>query len=326
MEKAYFNNIGSEIISRLESAKDSLCIAMAWFTSSELFQELLNCLSRKVKVELVLLDNPTNFMEFAPDFNRFIEAGGIFRLSKPENGFMHHKFCIIDNEILITGSYNWTYNAENRNIENIVISDVSSVVEEFQSEFSRLIRTTEKADECPRLTWDEIGQRDDTDYREINSEIEYICEARNLAVQKVIKPNTTVQIIDTKRTPCAKYDIGLETNGVKIGYETNYFFFFINQGQELPYSSESYTFYVDSKHEKEFPCTLVYGIRNEKRVVTIKKEDLMPVAYNKEDVNLEIRISMHLDIDGNLRVDVVCPSSGKTKRINSLNSDFVKYE
>ena len=122
----------------LEQARDTISIAMAWFTSSELFQEILNCLSRSVKVELVLLDNPTNFMEFAPDFNRFIKAGGIFRLANPENGFMHHKFCIIDNEVLITGSYNWTYNAENRNIENIVISDVSSVVEEFKKEFLSL--------------------------------------------------------------------------------------------------------------------------------------------------------------------------------------------
>ena len=132
-------------------------------------------------------------------------------MAKPENGFMHHKFCIIDDEVLITGSYNWTYNAENRNIENIVISDVSSVVEEYKREFSRLVRVTDIAYECPRLTWNEIGQRDDVDYREMNYEIEYICEAQNLAVQKVIKPNTTVQIVDTKRLPRAKFDIGIES-------------------------------------------------------------------------------------------------------------------
>ena len=297
---------------------------MAWFTSSELFQELLNCLSRKVKVELVLLDNPTNFMEFAPDFNRFIEAGGIFRLSKPENGFMHHKFCIIDNEILITGSYNWTYNAENRNIENIVISDVSSVVEEFQNEFSRLIRTTEKTDECPRLTWNEIGQRDDADYREMNYEIEYICEARNLAVQKVIKPNTTVQIIDTKRIPRAKYDIGIESIDDK-GH--NMFASFIAKGQELPYKSGERIFYIDSKNNTTFPCSLIYGTPNQRDSwQLIKEESLLPVAKGIADDDLEIRFSMHLDIDGNLRVDVICPKSGHTMMISSLQSDFVKYE
>ena len=324
MEKAYFCNIRSEIIPLLKQARVTISVAMAWFTSSELFQELLNCLSRKVKVELVLLDNPTNFMEFAPDFNRFIEAGGIFRLSKPENGFMHHKFCIIDNEILITGSYNWTYNAENRNIENIVISDVSSVVEEFQNEFSRLIRTTEKADECPRLTWNEIGQRDDADYREMNYEIEYICEARNLAVQKVIKPNTTVQIIDTKRIPRAKYDIGIESIDDK-GH--NMFASFIAKGQELPYKSGERIFYIDSKNNTTFPCSLIYGTPNQRDSwQLIKEESLLPVAKGIADDDLEIRFSMHLDIDGNLRVDVICPKSGHTMMISSLQSDFVKYE
>lgn len=324
MEKAYFCNIRSEIIPLLKEARVTISVAMAWFTSSELFQELLNCLSRKVKVELVLLDNPTNFMEFAPDFNRFIEAGGIFRLSKPENGFMHHKFCIIDNEILITGSYNWTYNAENRNIENIVISDVSSVVEEFQNEFSRLIRTTEKTDECPRLTWNEIGQRDDADYREMNYEIEYICEARNLAVQKVIKPNTTVQIIDTKRIPRAKYDIGIESIDDK-GH--NMFASFIAKGQELPYKSGERIFYIDSKNNTTFPCSLIYGTPNQRDSwQLIKEESLLPVAKGIADDDLEIRFSMHLDIDGNLRVDVICPKSGHTMMISSLQSDFVKYE
>ena len=322
MEKAYFNNIRSEIIPRLKSAKDNVNIAMAWFTSSELFQELLNCLSRKVKVELVLLDHPTNFMEHAPDFNRFIEAGGIFRLSKPENGLMHHKFCIIDNEILITGSYNWTYNAENWNIENIVISDVLSVVEEFQNEFSRLIRTTEKANECPRLTWDEIGQRDDVDYHELNKEIEYICKARNLAVQKVIKPNTTVQIIETKRTPRAKYDICIKVshNGAE-GYFT-----FIDKGKKLPYQSETSIFYIDSKTETTYPCPIVYAVPDEKRIVLIKEENLLPVAQDIADENLEIKFSMHLDIDGHLRVDVVCPQSGHTMMIPYSNRDLVIYD
>ena len=91
MEKAFFKNIRSEIIPLLRDAKKSVNIAMAWFTSNELFEELLRCRNRGITVELVLLDNPTNFMEFAPDFNRFIQAGGIFRLAHPENGFMHYR-------------------------------------------------------------------------------------------------------------------------------------------------------------------------------------------------------------------------------------------
>ena len=78
MEKAYFKNIRSEIIPLLNQAKDEVVIAMAWFTSNELFQALLDCRSRDVKVEVVILDNAINFMYYAPDFNILIKKGGIY--------------------------------------------------------------------------------------------------------------------------------------------------------------------------------------------------------------------------------------------------------
>ena len=158
----------------------------------------------------------------------------------------------------------------------------------------------------------------------MNYEIEYICEARNLAVQKVIKPNTTVQIIDTKRIPRAKYDIGIESIDDK-GH--NMFASFIAKGQELPYKSGERIFYIDSKNNTTFPCSLIYGTPNQRDSwQLIKEESLLPVAKGIADDDLEIRFSMHLDIDGNLRVDVICPKSGHTMMISSLQSDFVKYE
>jgi phosphatidylserine/phosphatidylglycerophosphate/cardiolipin synthase-like enzyme len=36
---------------------------------------------------------------------------------------MHNKFCVINNKILINGFYNWTYYAEDRNRENVLIID-----------------------------------------------------------------------------------------------------------------------------------------------------------------------------------------------------------
>ena len=118
MEQAYFKNIKREIIPYLNDAKQEVVVAMAWFTSDDLFQALIDCLGRNVSVELVLLDNASNFMYYAPDFNEFIKAGGILHIAKPEYRFMHHKFCVIDKKVVVTGSYNWTYYAETRNIEN----------------------------------------------------------------------------------------------------------------------------------------------------------------------------------------------------------------
>jgi hypothetical protein len=53
-------------------------------------------------------------------------------------GIMHHKFCLIDNKITINGSYNYSINASNNNVENIHVSDDTSTYSQFFSEFERL--------------------------------------------------------------------------------------------------------------------------------------------------------------------------------------------
>ena len=53
---------------------------------------------------------------------------------------MHHKFCIIDNNILFNGSYNWTYYAENRNRENLILfTELPEVIGDFKKEFDLTI-------------------------------------------------------------------------------------------------------------------------------------------------------------------------------------------
>jgi DNA uptake protein ComE-like DNA-binding protein len=51
---------------------------------------------------------------------------------------MHHKFAIIDNNLLLTGSYNWTFSANNRNDENLMVIDDLEIIEIFQNQFVNL--------------------------------------------------------------------------------------------------------------------------------------------------------------------------------------------
>lgn len=324
MEEVHFKRIQRVITHLLEKAQTSVHIAMAWFTNEELFIELLNCIKRKVNVELILLDSPTNFMEFAPDFNDFIKAGGTFRLASFEEGIMHHKFCVIDNKLVINGSYNWTYRAENNNIENIIVSDSTCTVSEFSTEFHRLAQLFTPQDDSPRLTWSEITQRVDTDFEEINREIKHICKTKNLPSRKEIKPITTVQIIEAKKTPVAKHCIGIEIidkNG-NPAFEP-----FISEKQHLPFKSKPIRLYMDTKNEVSYPCRIIYGQPdNNSTWRLIKEDDLASIAKNISDENLEIEFSIHLDVNGSLRTDIACQESGRTMMISALNSELVAYE
>ena len=51
---------------------------------------------------------------------------------------MHNKFAIIDNRILLTGSYNWTFSANHRNDENLMVIDDPEIIEIFQNQFVNL--------------------------------------------------------------------------------------------------------------------------------------------------------------------------------------------
>ncbi|GAJ17985.1 unnamed protein product, partial [marine sediment metagenome] len=51
---------------------------------------------------------------------------------------MHNKFAVIDNEVVITGSYNWTASAGERNDENLLVIDDDYIVERYQDQFNNL--------------------------------------------------------------------------------------------------------------------------------------------------------------------------------------------
>ena len=51
---------------------------------------------------------------------------------------MHHKFAVADNDLLLTGSYNWTRSAATENDENIIVTNNRKLVNSFQSKFDEL--------------------------------------------------------------------------------------------------------------------------------------------------------------------------------------------
>lgn len=51
-------------------------------------------------------------------------------------GYMHNKFAIIDNKLLINGSFNWTKGGLKDNYEDVVITSDSQLVELYSKKFN----------------------------------------------------------------------------------------------------------------------------------------------------------------------------------------------
>ena len=61
------------------------------------------------------------------------------------SGLMHNKFAIIDGKILLTGSFNWTLAADQKNEENLLIIEDRKVIKAYQKRFEYLYRRSGKA-------------------------------------------------------------------------------------------------------------------------------------------------------------------------------------
>ncbi len=162
----YFNNIRQTILQSLDEATEEIFVAVYWFTNHKLFDKLCEKVRQGKKVSLIIHNDYINNREAGLNFQSFIDLGGQFYFSDAENP-MHNKFCIIDSKTLINGSYNWTYYAENRNSENIlVIKDELQTAVAFHAEFLKLTEQLQQVDTVKRLTKFELEEFNGLDTRE----------------------------------------------------------------------------------------------------------------------------------------------------------------
>lgn len=138
MVEHYSRKIQNVIQKELFKAHKSIKIAVAWFTNDLLFQPLLMKLDAGVKVELILNFDETNVSDNKDiDFNTFIDKGGVLRWNKTRQ-LLHDKFCIIDERVVISGSYNWTNRAEYNNENISVFYDETETTSFFLKKFGDL--------------------------------------------------------------------------------------------------------------------------------------------------------------------------------------------
>ncbi|MBA7476780.1 hypothetical protein ES707_12175 [subsurface metagenome] len=130
-----YDNPQKEIIKNINQAESFINIAMYIFTDREIALPLIKARERGVKVRLYL---DKDQVDYQYSQSRFLVQKGIKTRVSTNNYIMHNKFAIIDNRILLTGSYNWTFSANNRNDENLMVIDDLEIIEIFQNQFINL--------------------------------------------------------------------------------------------------------------------------------------------------------------------------------------------
>jgi phosphatidylserine/phosphatidylglycerophosphate/cardiolipin synthase-like enzyme len=118
----------------IRGAKDRIYVAIYSFTSDRLAEALIEARRRGVDVRVVMERREANGT--GSEYPRLLGAGVEVRLDA-NPGLMHHKFMVIDGEIVVTGSYNWSA-AEERNDENLVVIRDRGAAGAYEREFERI--------------------------------------------------------------------------------------------------------------------------------------------------------------------------------------------
>jgi phosphatidylserine/phosphatidylglycerophosphate/cardiolipin synthase-like enzyme len=107
------------------------------FTDSDLAWAVVKAQQRGVRVR-VYLDDGQAAGRYAK--GRFLEKRGVAVRYYHGEGLMHHKFAVLDGQQVITGSYNWSASAEERNKENALVFTGRAYAAAYTAEFEKLWR------------------------------------------------------------------------------------------------------------------------------------------------------------------------------------------
>jgi phosphatidylserine/phosphatidylglycerophosphate/cardiolipin synthase-like enzyme len=106
------------IVKEINNARSEILVQAYSFTSKDIASALTDAFKRHIKIQ-VILDKSQRTEKYSSA--SFVANAGIPTYIDAKHSIAHNKIMIIDKSIVITGSFNFTRAAEERNAENLII-------------------------------------------------------------------------------------------------------------------------------------------------------------------------------------------------------------
>jgi len=106
------------IVNTINSARQEILVQAYSFTSQPIADALVNAYKRNIKVEIIL---DKSQLTAKSSMLNYVVQSGIPTYIDSKHAIAHNKIIIIDKKTVITGSFNFTKSAEERNAENLII-------------------------------------------------------------------------------------------------------------------------------------------------------------------------------------------------------------
>jgi len=112
------NGATTAIVREIDRAQSEIRVQAYSFTSAPIAQALLKAHKRGIRVE-VILDKSQKTQRYSS--STFLMNASIPTYIDAEHAIAHNKIILIDRSVVITGSFNFTKAAEEKNAENLLI-------------------------------------------------------------------------------------------------------------------------------------------------------------------------------------------------------------
>jgi len=129
------------IIDLINSARSNIKFAAFSFTDDQIANAIIYAKRRGVKVRGVI--ESKGIKNSGSEYDRFLKNGiEVLPDGNPYN--MHSKYIIIDDSVVITGSYNFSRNAQEFNDENVVIIFSKKLAQRYSENFEKIYEEARK--------------------------------------------------------------------------------------------------------------------------------------------------------------------------------------
>ena len=121
-------------VDTLASAKQTVLVQAYSFTSTPIAQALIDAKKRGVQVQVILDKSQRTEHYSAADF---LLHAGIPVSIDATHAIAHNKVMVIDDQTVITGSFNFTKAAEEHNAENLLVLHDRTLAAEYATNWQR---------------------------------------------------------------------------------------------------------------------------------------------------------------------------------------------
>ncbi len=141
------DHLEQRLISLIEKEKKSIYVAVYALTHRRIATALIEAKQRGVQVEVIV----DRFSVKAKSPLLLMSQEGIpisvwdsdpYKTKKSHRALMHHKFCVFGDDLVWTGSFNWTYEASRTHKEDVIAIRDPTLAAAYKDQFYHIQSTS----------------------------------------------------------------------------------------------------------------------------------------------------------------------------------------